>query len=209
MENYDNSITNICYIKIKEMVYTHELQPGEKINKRIIAEKLGFSSTPITLALKKLYGEGFIEYINRKGFFVKVFSDKEIVEFFEVRAGLESLAVKLFIQENNEEHFKYIVTYWDDYKDKELSPDEYVMLDNKFHEKIVEFSNNSILIDIWSKIGCNIKSNQRGLQNSLSISKSDHHEMISAIKDKDADKAQTIMFNHFMKAVDYFKTNRD
>lgn len=96
MSKIENKIlTDLVYEKIKTMIDDGVLLPGSKVNKAELAEMLGVSQTPINDALSRLAGEKFIEQKSRQGYFVRAFSDAELCALFEVRGGLEGVAIRL------------------------------------------------------------------------------------------------------------------
>jgi DNA-binding GntR family transcriptional regulator len=57
--------------KLKEMVISWELPPGAYLAVGRLAEQLNVSVTPVREALMRLCGEGLVECIASRGFFVK------------------------------------------------------------------------------------------------------------------------------------------
>ncbi len=191
--------TDIAYNEIREMIAHGGIPSGSRINKRLIAEKLGISITPVTEALKKLVGENFIEYKNRRGYFVKMYTSEQLIEFFELRAALESIAIRLVVQNSQRGvDMRAVTTFWDAHKPSSM--EAYVLKDNEFHETIIRMSANKLLMDMWIRAGYNIKSNQRGLQNSMEESWRDHVGIIEAVKKGDEARAQLLMTEHFLRA---------
>ena len=68
------------------------------IHWRALSAVLGVSRTPIRGAIRLLENEGWIESGPCKGTRVKVISEQDITEVFQMRIALESLAVELFVE---------------------------------------------------------------------------------------------------------------
>ncbi len=83
------------YAKLKGMVLSGELRPGERLTEEHLAHKLGVSRTPVREALHKLASEGLIQALPTRGFRVSGESQEEMEEVFELRAVLEGYAVGL------------------------------------------------------------------------------------------------------------------
>ena len=77
---------------LRELIVQGELKPGQHVQEVPLAEQLGVSRTPVRTALNTLANEGFLVYQPNKGYFVRQFDIAEILEVYEVRAALESLA---------------------------------------------------------------------------------------------------------------------
>lgn len=76
--------TNKTYNKLKEMVISWELPPGKYLNVGQLAEQLNVSVTPVREALMRLCGEGLVECIASRGFFVKSLDVHKIAGIYEV-----------------------------------------------------------------------------------------------------------------------------
>lgn len=79
---------------IRDLITDGDLAPGQRLNEGQLAADLGVSRTPLREALTRLAAEGTIEAIPRIGFFVKPLSVDEYGQTVQVRALLESEALK-------------------------------------------------------------------------------------------------------------------
>lgn len=84
--------------RIREMILSGELPPGQRVTEEALAEKLGVSRTPVRNVLPSLANQGLLEPVGRRGFAVKAFSEKESWEALELRALLEGQAARLLAQ---------------------------------------------------------------------------------------------------------------
>src|SRR5690606_12099784 len=71
-----------------------EFAPGERMYELELSEKLKVSRTPIREALKSLAGEGLLDHVPNRGYYVRAYSVDDIVEAYEIRAALEGLAAR-------------------------------------------------------------------------------------------------------------------
>jgi DNA-binding GntR family transcriptional regulator len=78
------------YRRIIEGVY----RPGERLIEQRIAEELAVSRTPVREALVRLEGAGLVVNARHKGAMVRTLSREDIVDLYELRGVLESLAAK-------------------------------------------------------------------------------------------------------------------
>ncbi len=80
---------------IRDAIIRGNLKPGERVAESEVARSLGISRTPIREAFRQLESEGFLTVMPRKGAVVSSFSEKDIEEFYEVKALLEGEAARL------------------------------------------------------------------------------------------------------------------
>lgn len=199
MQDYlDINLAEVAYREIKELVSSGYYPAGTKVKPKEIIEKLQISNTPVMSALKRLVGEGFIEHRNRKGYFVKEYTEKELVEFLQLRAALESVALRIIIEKNEKEAIEELLNFWDGFIYE--NDYEYNLMDNRFHEKLVGLSGNDLIKDIWIKTRYNFKRNQNELQNVFEESWSDHQKILKCVEDRDPVNAQLYITEHFMRA---------
>ncbi len=84
--------------RVREMILSGELAPGQRVTEEGLAELLGVSRTPVRNVLPTLASQGFLRPVGRRGYAVKEFSDTETWEALELRALLEAQAGRLLAQ---------------------------------------------------------------------------------------------------------------
>ena len=193
--------SNLCgyaYNKIKTLILNEVLKSGEKVVQEKMAERLGMSKIPIIQALTLLQNERLIEYFPRRGYFVKELSNKEFVEILDIRSKLESLAVKIIIQNLNNHLRDKLLDLMKKFElyNKQKDQKKYFELDKKFHYLLVESSNNYYLININNTFNILLLSFTRGFITQLDFSIEHHRRIIEAILNKETEKALYFIKEH-------------
>jgi len=80
--------------RIRSAILSGSYEPGARLHEMRLSENLGVSRTPIRSALQSLASEGLLEYTPNRGYSVRQFRTSEIVDAYEIRAMLESLAAR-------------------------------------------------------------------------------------------------------------------
>lgn len=75
--------------RLRQRIFSHELQPGTWVDEQTIAEQYGISRTPLREALKVLASEGLVTLKPRRGCYVTEISERDLDEIFTVMALLE------------------------------------------------------------------------------------------------------------------------
>src|SRR5262245_61752566 len=83
--------------KLREMILSLDLGPGERLSERWLEAKFGGSRTPVRAALIRLEGEGLVQREGRN-WIVSPIDLTEIEALFEFREPLEAAAVRLVCQ---------------------------------------------------------------------------------------------------------------
>jgi DNA-binding GntR family transcriptional regulator len=184
------------------MILSGELPPRSKINKNRLAEYLEVSLTPINTAISRLTGEQLIEQRNRFGFFVKDFTCKELEDLFAVRAGLEGIALRLCIESGCAEHLAELAGFFQSFS---LPMDEaqyraYQEEDKRFHTKIIEYSENSMIQEMNRSFAYLLRSYQKGLVRPPEETLDEHRKIVDAIKRRDGFQAQEMIIQHHLSS---------
>src|ERR1700691_2436179 len=83
-----------AYAYLRGKIFSGDLVGGMKLNPMEIAASLGISRMPVREALRQLDAEGFVVIRPNRGAVVTQLTIPEIEDLFEMRAVLESLAVR-------------------------------------------------------------------------------------------------------------------
>ena len=92
--------------ELKQLIYTGEFKPGERINEAALALRMGTSRGPIREAIKVLAGLGIVTAVANRGVFVRQLSLREMLELYELRALLFGYAAERACEHFTEEHRK-------------------------------------------------------------------------------------------------------
>lgn len=143
-----------AYDRIKAKLLNDDYPPGTFLSERQLAGVLGMSKTPVKAALERLEAEGFISVSPQQGIVVRQLSVHEIADQYEIRAALESFAVRSLagklaadqvaqVKANLLAHSKLTDT-------SEVSRG--VELDAAFHAQFVEFLGNREIIRVMDQL---------------------------------------------------------
>lgn len=148
-----NSSTQTVYEKIKEMIASQELLPGEQIVETTIADMFGCSRTPVREAVRMLQDDGLVDIIPNRGSFLKKVTKLDVVMAFEVAEALEGMVCYLLAERvRNGELHKRDLQKLDFYLEEmeqcisQKRVKDWVTLDDHFHVLLVELSGNRMIM---------------------------------------------------------------
>jgi DNA-binding GntR family transcriptional regulator len=84
------SLADEAYLAIRDEILRGQLRPGMPLSRRRLAKQLGMSVLPVSDALRKLEEDGLVESRARAGTRVRVPSETDVRELYELREALES-----------------------------------------------------------------------------------------------------------------------
>jgi len=94
----DASLAERAYLTIRDEILRGQLPPGTPVSRRRFATELGMSVLPVTDALRRLEEDGLVEARARAGTRVRVPSEADVRQLYELREALESQSARLFAE---------------------------------------------------------------------------------------------------------------
>lgn len=80
---------------LRDRIFNREIPPGSHLMEVPLAKELGVSRTPVREALARLADEGLLIYQPNRGFQVRRFDIKDMIDSLTLRATLEGLGCRL------------------------------------------------------------------------------------------------------------------
>ena len=204
----DKKITcqGIAYNFLRKAILEHKMPPGSPIVEQNVSNLLEISRTPVREALKQLEAEGLIQVSPTRGYYVTEINLLDVVEIFEIRLALESLALKTAINKITDEDIEEMEAQLNKLT-KTSRPEEYYQSDRNFHDLLVRRSNNHRLAFFLSIITSHVErfrvtASQKPERKQQS--RKEHKEVLKYIKNRDFKKAQaalTLHINHAKESV--------
>lgn len=190
------------YRSLRSMILSGELVPGQKLVQEALSERLGVSRTPLLAAFSKLEKELLVELVPRRGAFVKRLSPEELLQLYDVRLRLEPLGAAQAAAVAGEAELAEIDAVLASHRDAVAAGEqaEIRLADYRFHMAVIKASGNGVLERILGSFSIVSKSNQRGILKPAEKSLAEHEALRDAIRAKDAERAEAVMYGHLAEA---------
>lgn len=202
------SAAEIAEHAIKSAILDGELAPGTLLPETTLAERFGLSRTPIREALMSLRASGLVELSRGQKARVRVRTNTELMEAYELRAVLEGYAAGKSAQNLTEAAFKELhesCMRFDALVHDE-DPREIVAENLFFHRKIQEFSNNSRMtpmIKLLTEMPLVYSAYAQSADHDpRPVFCQQHREILEALEARDAEAAERLMREHVLYARD-------
>ncbi len=195
---------DIAYEEIKHMIVSNEIKPGELLFENALAKELGISRTPIREAIFTLEAEGFINTIPNKGSEVVKLNMRDIVEFMQIREGLEGIAARIAAEKGNKDLFREMLGELEkvDMED-ETQKEHGLAVGRQLHALILTEAGNKKLLGIVNNLTAQIDRimimSRKG-DKQIQTSHGEHIALSKAIIAGDEILAEKIMRNHIIGA---------
>ncbi|WP_182103538.1 GntR family transcriptional regulator [Niallia taxi] len=191
------SASHQSYEMLRDKILNGELQGGTKIVEEKIAAELGVSRTPIRESIRKLEYEGLI--VNKR---VVKPTEKDLRNMFQVRILLEGYSAQCAASYIKEKELEELLACVEIGRNGEV--EEIMKANERFHEIIVQSSNNPVMIDIIDRIQSTIYLFRKTVVFYNRPHLIDEHEQIyEAIKERDGQKAEQLMKSHLQADLEF------
>lgn len=187
--------------RLRQMLVENRIPPGAKLNERELSEVLQVSRTPLREAIKMLAAEGLVELLPNRGAIAVELSEADVLNTFEVMAGLESQSGELATQritdaelsEIKAMHFEMMAAY----TRRDLS--NYYRLNALIHQAINAAAKNPILSNTYAQVNARLqalrfRSNQD--EEKWKNAVREHEQMIAALSARDAQAMRAVLLAH-------------
>lgn len=204
-------------LRLRDMIASGALPPGERLLEVQLVERLEVSRTPIRAALLRLEQEGLLEALPSGGYVVRRLSEPDAMIAIEMRGALEGLAARLAAERGATpaalDAARQLLTGMDAL----IRPDEmridieaYVALNASFHALITEMSGSELLAREIDRIAVMpfaspsalvpLEPNSAATHHVLTIAQHQHHLVIEAIEARQGARAEDLMREHARNA---------
>jgi DNA-binding GntR family transcriptional regulator len=191
-----------------EEVISGQLKPGERIIQEQIAQALGVSRQPVQQALMLLRNQGMLQDAPGRGLIVATLDPAHVRHIYEIRAAIEALACRKAAEQLQPSDVATGDELIAQGRQAVASGAVASMIaaDIRFHEFIYVLAGNPL---IGSTMAAHLSYTQRVMGEVLVKDQQprdiwDQHEHIwLAIRDRDADRAQTLASQHLMQACEF------
>lgn len=199
-ENLDDKIYN----KLKASIAGRRLLPGERILQDHLAREMGVSRTPLVNALKRLAQEGLVDWVTRRGIYVKRFTKRQMVQLYEVREVLEGLSTRLAAPRIDREEVDRLAKM---FRELDVTPTpaairEYIERDRYLHWRLVEIAGNEQLTRALESVSMMLFTWQDGLVRPAAETIQEHFAILEALRRHDPVASEAAMRLHIRRSVD-------
>lgn len=192
-----SDLSKPVYDRLKEMIEKGELSPGQKLIQEKIATALGVSRTPLLKALQILEHEMMVESIPRRGMYVREISMEEMIDVYDCREAVESMAVRLVIERATDAELLKLKKIFEPFVQSPLiDVKKYRKADEKFHDMMIDLSKNPVLKKMSNVSDIHKRVYQYGLIRSPEETLLEHVQIVEAIMNRNLETADRELRNH-------------
>lgn len=147
--------TDRAYTYTKSQILEGNYEGGELLSEGEVALVLAISRTPVREAFLRLEAEGFLRLYPKKGALVVPVSVGEIEIVMETRRLIECYSLSKLLESGAEPELATNLEVFVTRQEEALTQGDghaFAEADREFHARIVESTNNAILIDLYHSL---------------------------------------------------------
>jgi DNA-binding GntR family transcriptional regulator len=201
------AISQVIARHLRVAIVTGQLHEGEPIRQDDVAALFNVSKIPVREALKHLEAEGLVAFQRNRGAVVHSLSEAEIVQIFEVRAMLESNAIRWAVPNMSAATLARAQALCDEFS-RERDRLRWVELHWAFHSCLYADAQRPFLLDLIQSIN---NRTERYLHIQLTegdgrlVADTEHQSLIDACRRGDAEGAARQVQEHITSACELLR----
>jgi len=196
--------------EIRRRIAAHDLPPGSRLRETMLAEQYGVSRARIREVLSALEERGLVERIPNRGAVVIRMEAEQVLELYDVREVLESMAVRIATQKQPQDSWKDLAALfgddlWAAIKRHDFEP--YVLAVSTFQRRIMDAAEHRLIRSILDSL----YDRTRMLTRRLAILPGraeqgfkDYQEMVQAMQRGDAMEAERLERKNIRESREWF-----
>ena len=188
---------------LKEEILSGKYPPGVRIRQESIAEQFGASRSPVREALRMLEADGLINLVAHTGAWISHLSLTECEEMYQLRERIEPLLLRLSIPHLTSsviEELQELITQMESTTDVE----SFLKLDRQFHLLTYSRAETVLVGGMVNRLWNTTQHYRRAYSQMMAATSFkpahyEHHLLLAAIINHDADDAERILFGHIRR----------
>ncbi|WP_308467576.1 GntR family transcriptional regulator [Rathayibacter soli] len=205
-QSSDSRSVDLAYRSIREQILSGEQQGGEWLRESDLATSIGVSRTPVREALRRLAAEGLVRHERNRGVQVQSWTLKDLADVYAIRSLLEPWACGMAAAGGMAD-IDLLQQLADDMSATAGRPhadlDALTELNSRFHTAILEASGNDRIRGLLAslvQLPLVWRTFSHYTPEELRRSLTHHHELVDAIRARNATWAESVMRAHIQSA---------
>jgi DNA-binding GntR family transcriptional regulator len=193
------SLRDVVTDELRDRIIERDLAPGERLVERDLADVLDVSRIVVREAIQQLAAEGMVTIVPRRGAQVAPLDPTSVLNLFEVRIGLESMAAGAAATRRTDADLVRFDRLMEQAQAATAAGDSKLAarLNMDFHQAVVDAAGNPLLGSIFRSIyGRALQLFRIGQEVDAHGLHHEHVDLVVALREQDADRARELMASH-------------
>jgi DNA-binding GntR family transcriptional regulator len=188
---------------IRASILAGELEAGEIYSASTLAERLHVSATPVREAMLELANGGLVEPVRNRGFRVLTPDEADLDEISQLRLMLEAPSMRIVAERASDADLRALRDPVEQIEATAAAADVagFLLADRAFHLGMLELTGNRRLVRLVAQLRDQTRIagiTELAREGNLAKSAAEHRDILDALEERDADKAQALMKRHLI-----------
>ncbi len=198
------SVVGLAYDEIRSLIVAGTLEPGSRLAQGELADSLGISRGSVREALRRLAGDGLVDFEVNRGFFVAEGGLDDVRQRLEARLALEPEIARLAATRCDDADLE-LMRESISAESSATTSDEVHDASRAFHFAVARATRNNaftkLLEGLWiADVGRRLLAQRRRSEQWQDHDVEEHEAILAACEAGDADRAATLMREHVESA---------
>jgi DNA-binding GntR family transcriptional regulator len=207
------SVVGLAYDEIRSLIVSGALAPGSRLGQGELADRLGISRGSVREALRRLAGDGLVEFEVNRGFFVAEAHLDDVRHRLEARLVLEPGIARLAAERRTDADLEAMRATIDAEAVARASDDVHDA-SRAFHFAVAAATGNQaftkLLDGLWiADIGRRLLAQRRRTDDWQGHDIEEHRAIVAALEAGDGERAAQLMAGHVGDAVRHWSPRND
>lgn len=194
------SVVGLAYDEIRELIVSGALEPGARLGQAELADQLGISRGSVREALRRLAGDGLVEFEVNRGFFVVDFGLDVVLRRLEARLLVEPQVARLAAERRSPEDLAAMRAAIAAERAAATS-DAAHDASRGFHLALASATQNEqlrrLIDELWiADVGRRLLARRYATPTWQADDAREHEEVLAAVEAGEADRSETLMRRH-------------
>jgi DNA-binding GntR family transcriptional regulator len=207
-----HSVVGLAYDEIRSRIVDGALEPGARLGQAELADQLGISRTSVRESLRRLAGDGLVEFEVNRGFFVADLGLASVLQRLEARLALEPAMARLAAERRTDEDLGAMEESLSAERSAQ-SPATAHDASRAFHRALAGATQNDAFVRIFDSlwiadVGRRLLARRFTAPTWKDDDVAEHRRLLVAISRRDPDRAEKLMRDHVASALRHWSDRR-
>ncbi len=198
------SVVELAYDELRARIVDGRLHPGARIGQAELADGLGISRGSVREALRRLAGDGLVDFEVNRGFFVADVGLERVLERLEARLLLEPGIAQVAAERRDDQDLRELRRWVDTERSARTAAAAHDA-SRGFHAALANATRNEALVRIFDSlwiadVGRRLLASRRAQPTWQDADVAEHEELLETIEAGDGARAESLMRAHVESA---------
>jgi DNA-binding GntR family transcriptional regulator len=206
-----DSVVMLAYEELRALILAGDLAPGSRLAQAELADRLGTSRTPVREALRRLAGEGLVEFRANRGFWTADLGLEAVLRRLEVRLILEPGIASVAAERQTDDDLEALEAAADR-EAAAMSPEDAHDASREFHILLARASRNNelerTLDSLWIvEVGRRLMVRRAAVHDWQTGDVAEHRRILEAVAASRPTEAAELMAQHVRDALRHWESD--